>query len=413
MPYTRAILRELVGAAFSDEDLRVFCSDNFTDVYNNFTDEQSKNERVLELLDFAQSHSGFKPLAELVKRANPEKYEEFESRLTQETEQTPKPDPEITSALEKIRQELKRDPDYGYLLRRFTAILEQISLLSDYKRLHDGLHEIQYSYYENIIRNTTIIMDDKYAKYDLNKYLGGYRREVLEMQEATRRKKVDPVEDQWVAQLDQAGNDLEEGIEKGNKSQMDSATQTISQVIGTQPTIINRKLYAAVSAYNGNIPELPEVMNRVRERFNAIAPPSETAKFERGISSLKELNTKLRVLIDEHNTWQGAETQLRALLDLLDDAGVSVVNKRWQKQRVSIEPFYTSNEDKSSVLYKSSVRLKEADEQLTAAIVENELEGVRKAFDNYCSQASERFFYVDKSVMELCERLSLIRKELD
>ena len=413
MPYTRAILRELVGSAFSNADLKVFFSDNFGDVYNNFTDDQSKNDRILQLLDFVESHNGFKQLAALVKSANPEKYKEFESRLTQETDQPPQADPDIANALEKIRQELRSDPDYGYLLRRFTAILEQIALLSDYKTLHDGLHEIQYSYYENIIRNTKIVLDDKYAKYDLNKYLGGYRREVIAMQEAAGRKKVDPVEDQWVAQLDQAGNDLEEGIDKGNKCQMDSATQTINQVIGTQPTIVNRKLYSAVYAYNGSLPELKEVMNRVREKFNAIAPPSEIAKFDRGINSLKELNTKLRDLIAEHNTWQDLDNQLRMLPDLLADAGVSVFNKRWQKQRVGIVPFYTSNEDKSTVLYKSSERLKEADEQLSAAIVENEPEGVGKAFDNYCSQASERFFYVDKSVMELCEKLSLIRTELD
>ena len=409
MPYTRAILRELVGSAFANEDLKVFCSDNFSDVYNNFTDDQSKNDRILQLLDFVDTHKGFKQLAGLVQSANPEKYKEFESRLTQEIEQ---PDKDITDVLVTIQAELRRDPDYDYLLRRFTAILEQISSLSDYKALHDGLHEIQYSYYQNIIRNTKIVMDDKYAKYDLFRYLRDYQRVVSEMQQATGKKKVDPVEDQWVAQLDQAGNDLEEGINKGNKSQIDSATQTMNQVIGTQPTIINRKLYSAVYAYNESLPELTKVMNKVREKFNAIAPQSEMAKFQKGIDSLKELNTKLSALIAEHNTWQDVDTQLRILPDLLD-AGVSVFNKRWQSQRARIEPFYTSNENESSVLYKSSVRLKGADDMLGAAIVENDPGGVRIAFENYCSQASERFFYVDKSVMELCGKLSLIHNELD
>lgn len=326
-------------------------------------------------------------------------------------DETPRADRDIADVIGKIRDELKRDPEYCYLLRRFLVILEQISSLSDYKALHDGLHEIQYSYYQNIIRNTKIVMDDKYAKYDLFKYLRDYRRVVSEMKKATGRKKVDPVEDQWVSLLDQAGNDLEEGINKVVKNQIDGATQTINQVIGTQPTIVNRKLYNAVYAYNGSLPELRQVMNEVREKFNAIAP-AETAKFQKGITSLKELNTKLSELIAEHNTWQDMDTQLRILPDLLD-AGVPVFNNRWQNQRTRIAPFYTSSEDPSSVLYKSSVLLKGADDLLQAAILGNDPGDVRMAFENYCSQASDRFFYVDKSVMELCEKLSLIRNELD
>lgn len=400
-------MRELVAAAFSNEDLKVFCSDNFTEVYNNFTNEQSKNDRVLALLDFVESHSGFEHLAERVKIANPVKYEEFESRLTQETKQAPQPDPDIMDALATTQEVLKEDPDYGFLLRRFETILEQISLLSDYKALHDGLHEIQYSYYQNIIASTKIVMDDKYAKYDLSKYLRDYRRVVTDMQDAARRKKVELTEDQWIAQLEQAGNDLEEGIKKGNKTQIDSATQTINQVIGTQPTMINRKLYSAVYAYNGSLSELTQVMNRVREKIGTIAPQSETVKhFQKGIDSLKEINAKLGSLIAEHNTWQDVDNQLRILPDLLD-AGVAVFNKRWQSQRARIVPFYSSNDD------KSSLRLKDADDLLGAAIVENEVDGVRRAFENYCSEASDRFFYVDKSVMELCEKLSLIRNELD
>lgn len=400
-------MRELVAAAFSDDDLKVFCSDNFSEVYNNFADGQSKSDRILELLDFVETHRGLKHLAGLVKEANPEKYKEFESRLTQEAEATPQPDPDITDALLRIQEELKRNPDYDYLKRRFEAILERISLLSDYKALHDGLHEIQYSYYQNIIASTKIVMDDKYAKYDLSKYLRDYRRVVTDMKDAAERKKVGLEEDQWIGQLEQAGNDLEEGIKKGNKAQMDSATQTINQVIGTQPTIVNRKLYAAVYAYKESLPEPTDVMKRVRERINAIAPESEPVKhFQKGIDSLKEMNSNLGALIAEHNTWQDVDNQLRILPDLLE-AGVSVFNKRWQSLRARIEPFYTGNDD------KSSQRLIEADDLLGAAIVGNEPDEVRRAFENYCSEASDRFFYVDKSVLELCEKLRLIRNELD
>jgi len=407
MPYNRAILRELLAAAFSDSDLKTFCSDHFADVYNNFTDEQGRDDRILDLLDYVEKRSNFQDLAALIKTANPERYKDFEARLTAEVERGAG-DPDITDALKKIQDELNRNPDYDYLKRRFAAILERITLLSNYKVLHNGLHEIQYSYYQNIIASTKIVLDDKYAKTDLKRYLRDYRRVVAEMQDAASQKKVDDEEHTWIAQLEQAGNDLEEGIAKGSKTQINSATQSINLIIGTRPTVVNRKLYAAVYAYKENLPEPTDLMEKVRTRINAIAPDSDKAKrFQNGIDSLKEINTKLGELISEHNTWQDVDRELRSLPDLLADAGIPPFKRRWEREREKIQSFYLNSAD------KSSVRLKEAQETLDAAVASNVQEEVLREFENYCSEASDRFFYVDKSVLELCERLRMIRNQLD
>lgn len=406
MPFTQAILRDLVKAAFSSGDLSSFCSDHFPEVFDNFGDAQGRDERISKLLEYVKNHKGFGDLAGLVKAANPVKYKDFESRLLAEADDTAGSDRDITNALLRIQEELAKDPDYAYLKRRFEAILERISLLSDYKKLHDALHTIQYSLYQNIVASTKIVLDDKYANSDLRQYLRDYRREINNMNDAAKGKRV-PEEAQWIAQLEQAGTDLEDGIRKGNKEQVDSSTQTINEVIGIRPTMINTKLYAAVYAYKESLPEPTDLMNKVWARINAIDPKSATVEhFQNGIDSLKDINTRLGVLIAEHNTWQDVDNQLRILPDLLE-AGVSVFNKRWQNLRVRIQPYYANSQD------ISSLRLKDADEFLGAAIVANESERVRKAFDNYCSEASDRFFYVDKAVLELCEKLSEIRDQLN
>ena len=206
MPHNRAVFRELVDAAFSNESLRIFCSDNFSEVYNNFTSEQSKSDRVLALIDYVERHNGFDRLASLVRQENPEQYEVFATRLSEEAGQSVPPNPAITKALVLTQEALKEERTY--LQRRFEAVLGQIDLLSDYKALHDGLHEIQYSYYQNIIDNTRIVLDDKYAKYNLFNFLKAYRRDVSSMQDTTRKGRVEPVEEQWIDQLDKAANDL-------------------------------------------------------------------------------------------------------------------------------------------------------------------------------------------------------------
>lgn len=404
MPYNRATLRELVTACFDSGDLNVFCSDHFAEVYNNFTDGQDKSDRVLKLLDYVERRSNFQQLAELVKVANPERYKDFEAQLTADQDT----DPEITDALRLIQEELNRNPDYANLKSRFEVILEQISLLSDYKVLHDGLHTIQYSVFQNILASVKIVMDDKYARDDLSKYLRDYRREVSEMSDAAARKKVDAGENLWITQLDESGNELEDGIEKGDQAQMSKATEAINQVIGREPGRINLRLYQAVYAYNQTLPEPTDLMNKVRERINAIAPGAEKVmRFQKGIDALKEINANLKALIAEHNSWQEVERDLRVLPEFLADAGIPAFNKKWLKVRAQIEQYYSSGTD------KSSVRLKKADERVGSAIAENDAEAVQKTFETYWSEASDRFFYVDKSVLALCERLKSIRSELD
>lgn len=386
---------------FDGGELNVFCSDHFAEVYNNFTDGQDKVERVLKLIDYVEQHSNLQQLADLVKAARPERYKDFEKLLTAS-------DLEITDALRLIQDELNRSPDYANLKKRFEVILEQISLLSDYKVLHDGLHTIQYSVFQNILSSVKIVMDDKYARDDLSKYLRDYRREVAEMSDAAARKKVDAGESLWITQLDESGNELEDGIEKGDQAQMSKATEAINQVIGREPGRINLRLYQAVYAYNETLPEPTDLMNKVRERINSIAPGAEKVMhFQRGIDALKEINANLKALIAEHNSWQEVERDLRVLPEFLADAGIPAFNKKWLKVRAQIEQYYSAGTD------KSSLRLKKADERVGAAIAENDAEAVQKTFETYWSEASDRFFYVDKSVLALCERLKSIRGELD
>ena len=47
MPYNLAAIRELLHAAFGDEDLVVFCADHFPAVRQQFTTGQTEGQRVL------------------------------------------------------------------------------------------------------------------------------------------------------------------------------------------------------------------------------------------------------------------------------------------------------------------------------------------------------------------------------
>lgn len=85
MTYNLAAVRELLSAAFSSEDLSVFCFDYFEPVYNEFTPQQTKSARIHLLLAYAQRQNRLEKLLSRVQRVNPDQYAAFEARLTSPT----------------------------------------------------------------------------------------------------------------------------------------------------------------------------------------------------------------------------------------------------------------------------------------------------------------------------------------
>ena len=81
MAYNFVAIREMVDAAFGDEDLSEFCFDHCPRVYEQFTAGQTKGARVRMLVDYARRRGLVDRLLAEVERANPHKYAEFAPRL--------------------------------------------------------------------------------------------------------------------------------------------------------------------------------------------------------------------------------------------------------------------------------------------------------------------------------------------
>jgi hypothetical protein len=81
MPHNLAAIRELLIAAFGDEDLNNFCADHFRPVYEQFTAGQVRSARVRALVDHADRRRELDRLLAAVKEANPAVYAEFAPRL--------------------------------------------------------------------------------------------------------------------------------------------------------------------------------------------------------------------------------------------------------------------------------------------------------------------------------------------
>lgn len=439
MPYNDAAIRKLIGAAFvTDEELHVFCSDHYPEVYENFTQGQTKTDRVLMLISYARrSPGGFDGLLKLIKEERPDRYAEFEPRLYQATEPEPvRADPEIAKAADALvltKESLEKEPTH--FQEPFKAALEQIDVISDYKVLHDRLHDLQYSCYPNIDLEVKRIFDDKSEDKDAGPNLSQHQRDfrdyVEEMQDAADRLRenieqrgVERHDVEWrevaeeaeeVEQLEQARIALKRGIEIHHEGQVRSAMESITVVIGTQPERINRKLYAEINAANRvRLPNLIKLMKIESDKLIDRNPRLEEriSRFKKGIAALELMHSDLASLINEHNVWQEADSTLRTLEDVLaDDVQEQKISagfiKPWQRLKAKTANLYSARTD------EWAEDLQKADKDFEDVIAKSlDFKAALMAFRNYSNAARYRFFKVDKSLLELCRKLSKVREDV-
>jgi hypothetical protein len=91
-----AAVRELLIAAFSDEELTTFCYDHFRPVYEEFAGGMSRTAKAQRLVEFCERKGQMAELLALVKQKNAYQYGRYESRLRGSTPPPaadPLPDP--------------------------------------------------------------------------------------------------------------------------------------------------------------------------------------------------------------------------------------------------------------------------------------------------------------------------------
>ena len=79
--WNTAVVRELLSAAFNDQEVTTLCFDHFRPVYEDFSSGMSKGDKVQRLLDYCERHDEVAQLVALVRDANPAQYARFAARL--------------------------------------------------------------------------------------------------------------------------------------------------------------------------------------------------------------------------------------------------------------------------------------------------------------------------------------------
>lgn len=74
-----AVIRNLLTAAFNDEDLTILCFDNFRPVYEQFGAGMTKTQKIQLLIEHCERNWSFDRLLALVREHNPVQFAQFEA----------------------------------------------------------------------------------------------------------------------------------------------------------------------------------------------------------------------------------------------------------------------------------------------------------------------------------------------
>lgn len=75
------VVRELINAAFNDEELIICCYDHFRSVHDQFSTGMSKGQKIQCLLDYANRYGQVERLLALIEQLNPSQYTRYKDRL--------------------------------------------------------------------------------------------------------------------------------------------------------------------------------------------------------------------------------------------------------------------------------------------------------------------------------------------
>ena len=344
MTYNFAAIRELISAAFNDEELAIFCSDHFRAVYENFAAGQTKGQRVQQLLDFAERQGQHDLLLNEIAQANPYQFGLFRDKVRVEPGmQLSGFTPGQAATLFTRTFELLREapPAREALIGARASLIQartQIRLLAEYKGVHDLLQQLELSYrvvYDLLFEQDALLPAERVSwrtaassQMALQAAIGKVCAFVAAVSFAADTAG-------WAAELQAAQVQLTRAYGQRDVAGCGAAVTTVADVVSGQMSRMNDRLIGALDALG-----LANLLGVLRRGKAAMASQSQAAdaalaqrleRFAVDLNGLDALAARLKALRDEHDAWQQADNDLRSSEEALLGLSLDRFRRRWER----------------------------------------------------------------------------------
>jgi hypothetical protein len=273
----------------------------------------------------------------------------------------------------------------------FQTAHDQIQILTDYKDMHDELHDMKTESFQPLCNALEQFPRQERARDMVGNARFDLARNVQNVQDVLTQPAFANSINSWVDKLEKALEELNRAHDQGDWDALNRAVRYIDLVIADQPPKINVQLVEA--ARKLGFAKLVYAMTRVREHLSeSDVDRGRATLFEGAIHNLADLYHRLTELIAEHDRWQQIDSDLRLIRN---DSSLDTLMLTWEVLRGMAEPVYRGRAEPWARSLASVV------ERLDRAVADKNVKEAREPFQQFYGHASNRFIQVDKALRKL------------
>lgn len=307
-----------------------------------------------------------------------------------------------------ILEGLVRRPDFRAKLvalqTDFEAAGSQIELLTNYKDLHDLLHNLQYLCFSGLVQEARRFPEDPLSLdilMDHELTLGGL---IDSLTDVALRPGMPVHELDWINELVSAQGQLQQAIQTLDPEPLQRALRLTKRVLDRQPTRINERLNAAARALR--LVTIEQSMLSIRKDLRRLKlAPQQVKRFERGVTALGDLGDNLARLVEDHDRWQAIDLELRRIEAVMGH-DLGEIKLSWPELRAKVDPLC----QQSGASWAEWIRCDSRD--LEKALAGKNPAQIRQCFQRYRRRVSNRFYQVDTDLKSLCHELRSVGQPL-
>lgn len=280
----------------------------------------------------------------------------------------------------------------------------QIDLLTNYKDLHDLLHNLQYLCFNGLVQEARRFPQDAMSLdilLDHELTLGGFIEGLVEV---ASRPAMPQSELYWIEELIEAQGQLQQAIDTLDAEPLRRAIWLMKRVLDRHPTRINERLNATARALR--LATIECSMLSIRKDLRRLKLAQEhVRRFETGVRALGDLGEQLTRLVEDHDRWQAVDLELRRIEGVMGH-DLGEINASWPELRAKVDPLY----QQSDAAWADAIRRESRNLDMVLAS-KNPIK-IRQAFLRYRRRVSNRFYQVDTDLKSLCHELRFVGQPL-
>ena len=206
----------------------------------------------------------------------------------------------------------------GAFRNDFEAACQQIDILSDYKALHDQLHQLQFQCFYIIGPMAMRFPEDPETCEILLDQQDAFEAILGKSRDVANRATVSPGVISWIKDLAQAHQHLCCANETLDSDELERVIRLLTRILRLNPSRINDRLAATARVLR--LPQLEMAMTALHDVLDrSDLDPEKLRLFDDGVKNLGSLRLGLDTHLAEHDEWQLLDNDLRVLETGLQD----------------------------------------------------------------------------------------------